>query len=417
MPKLPTPPVRPEEPLFDAPEGAAAPPTRGIPADDEIMPLPSEDFDIVRPGRSPAFKAAVAIAALAVIAGGLLAYRAHHRRQLVEIGLAGASKLMRLDTAAGYRDAASLLEPLAQIDPLEAGSARALALAMLFADYRDEAAEGEAEALLVEPGRADHIPARANLAAAALGLGRGAAGEVATAAGRASGDPLSGVLIARTALIAGNPDAALEPASTAAAADPRLPAALALHGDLLRRLRKDPAGAHTAYAAALAASPLHPRAAYGLAKLALAAKAPAAEARAALQRILADSGTPSNERGRAALHLAALSLAAGDRSEAGAALDAAGLDAPSRAWAERAAAFAAAGGGTYRALEGAPASLVSASDDEPTLAPPPPLPPSAKHAAKMHPGKIGKKSSAPSAKAGAKKAGAKKVAAKKKKAT
>ena len=382
------------------------------------MTLASEAFQLVeRPGRSPAFKAAVAIAALAVIAGGLLWYRAHHRRRLVEVGIARAGQLLRLDTATGYREAASLLEPLAKLDPVEAGSVRAFALAMLFTDYREAAAEKEAEALLVAPERADRAPPMFHLASAALALGRRNAADVATAAGRAAGEAWSGVLLARTALLADNAEAALEPAATAAATDARLAAALALDGDLLRRIRKDPASAHTAYAAALAGSPFHPRAAFGLAKLALAGQAPMAEGVTALRRLLADPGTPSNERGRAALHLASLALRAGDRAAANTAFDTAGLDAPARAWAARAAAFAAEQTGAYRALEGAPESLLSASDDDPTVAAPPPAPPAAKVLVKAHQKAKRTAASKASATTSAKKAAATRAAKKKKKPT
>ena len=68
---------------------------------------------------------------------------------------------------------------------------------------------------------------------------------------------------------------AAEFASEAVAADPGLPAALALQGDALRRSGKAEA-ARLAYLAALQISPNHPRAAFGLAKLALSGKAKAA---------------------------------------------------------------------------------------------------------------------------------------------
>jgi hypothetical protein len=124
--------------------------------------------------------------------------------------------------------------------------------------------------------------------------------------------------------------------------------------------------------------------AYGLAKLALGGNAPTAEATAALERLLADAaGTPAPERARAALHLAALRLREGDRVGAGAALDGAALDPPARAWAARAAAVAAEHRGAYRAVQGAPASLQSASDDDPpVLSPAPPPRPVAKATAK-----------------------------------
>jgi hypothetical protein len=184
------------------------------------------------------------------------------------------------------------------------------------------------------------------------------------------------VLQARVALLAGNVPAALDPAASAAS-EGAFPPGLAVHGDVLRRLRRDPAAARAAYEAALAASPLQPRAAYGLAKLALGGHAPAEGAMAALDRLLADrERTPDVERGRAALHLAALRIRGGDRVAAGAALDAAGLDAPARAWASRAAQVAAEARGPYRAVSGAPPALESASDDDPgELSPEPPAPP------------------------------------------
>lgn len=333
--------------------------------------------------RSGALKLALAAAALLAVAAGLLAYRAHHRREVLSEGLARADVLLRLDTAAGFGEAARLLEPLAQLDPADAASVRAFALAMLFADYRAADLEADAEGLLVEPGRAEVVPAYANLAAAALALGRREAGTATTAAARAGDGAWARALQARVAVFAGNVEAALEPAAAAAAEGAFAPG-LALHGDVLRRLRRDPAAARAAYEAALAASPLHPRAAYGLAKLALGGQAPPEGATGALERLLADrDGTPAVERGRAALHLAALRLRAGDRPGATAALDAAGLDGPARGWASRAAHVAADARGPYRAVAGAPPALQSASDDDPgVLSPDPPPPPAPKAKAK-----------------------------------
>jgi hypothetical protein len=335
--------------------------------------------------RSGALRLAIAVAAVLAVAAGLLAYRAHHRRKVLAEGLARADVLLRLDTAAGYREAASLLEPLARLDPSDAASVRAFALAMLFADYRAADLEPEIDGLLVGPGRAEVVPTYAHLASAALGLGRREAGTATTSAARAGEGAWARALQARIAFLAGNVPAALDPAA-AAAAEGAFPAGLAIHGDALRRLRKDPAGARAAYEAALAASPSHPRAAYGLAKLALAGQAPAGGAAAALERLVADrERTPAAERGRAALHLAALRIRAGDRVSAGAALDAAGLDAPARAWASRAATAAAESRGPYRAVTGAPPALQSASDDDPgelSPDPPPPPRPAAKPAAK-----------------------------------
>jgi hypothetical protein len=363
-----------------------------------------------RSHRPLALKLAAAAAIVLVIAGGLLAYRAHHRRKVVAAALAQADALLRLDTAAGYRQAATLLEPIAQLDPLVGASVRAFALGMLFADYRQADAEPEIENLLVGPGRAEAVPAHAHLASAALALGRREIGTATTALARAGSGPWPLVLQARVALLAGNLEAAL-PLAASAAAEGAFAPGLALHGDLLRRLRRDLPGARAAYEAALAASPAHARATFGLAKLALSGQAPADEARTALQRLLDDrEGTLPAERGRAALHLATLSLRGGDRMAADAALDAAGLDPAARAWALRAATVAAEHAGPYRAVSGAPSQLVSASDDDPgELSPNPPPPPPAP--AKKEAKKPGKRD--PKKKAGATK---KKPSSKQKKA-
>lgn len=333
----------------------------------DVVDVPTGDEPLRPLGRSRRLLVgALAVAAMALAAGGLVGYRAHHRRVVLRDGLLRADALVRLDTAAGYRDAASLLEPLAQLDELEAGSARAFALAMLAADYRDDDAASAAEALLVEPMRADEVPPRARAAAAALALGQREAGDAMTESIRAGALPEARVIAARVALLAGNVAAAAEPVT--AAAEAGLPAALALRGDILRRTRRDLGASRASYGAALSASPTHPRAAYGLAKLALAGHATSAEAEDALRRLLADrKATPAPERGRAALHLAALRLRAGDRAGADAALDAAALDATSRGWAERAAAIAAERRGSYRAVEGAPAAVRSANDDDPPV--------------------------------------------------
>jgi hypothetical protein len=334
--------------------------------------------------RFPRLAVAIGAGVVLVAVGGLLAYRAHHQRRVVAEALARALPLVELDTAAGYREAANVLEPVARLDPLEAASVRAFALAMLFADYRDADAEARAEALLVEPSRAGTVPVWANVAAAALAFARREAGDATTFAGRAGDHPLASLLLARTALAAQNAQAALEYASAAAAANPRLAGARALEGDLLRRMRRDPGRARAAYEAALAISPRHPRAALGLGKLALGEGTAAARATPALRAVLEDrEATPAQERGRAALHLAALALRAGDAAAAGAALDAAGLEGSARAWAERAAATAAGTRGPYRAVRGAPASLLSASDDDTPLVPlAAPAPPERKTAAK-----------------------------------
>jgi len=214
------------------------------------------------------------------------------------------------------------------------------------------------------------------------------------------GDAVAGMLEGRIALSAGNLEAAVEPLHAAAAAEPALPAALALHGDVVRRAKRDARAAQAAYSRALSNSGehVHPRAAFGLAKLALMGQFPPAEATAALEKLAADAGTPSNERARAALHAAALAVRAGDRSRASALLDAAGLDPRARDWAERAAALEADTGRVFRAVEGAPAALLTASDDDPPELPPvaiePPAPPppkaatvKAKTAAKKAPAK------------------------------
>jgi hypothetical protein len=334
------------------------------------------------PRRPVGLKIGIAVAVLAVVAGALLAYRSHQRSRALAEGLPKAEALLRLDTAAGYRGAADLLQPLARLDELQAGSMRAFALAMLAADYRDADAEPRAEALLVLPGRADAVPPYANLATAGLFLGRRAVADAFTYAGRAGRHPWAGTLQARIALLAGNLEAGVEPAAASAAETPPISGAHAVLGDILRRHRKDPVGARAAYVAALAASPLHPRAAYGLAKLALASQVPLADAIAPLQRLAADAqGTPPNERARAALHLAAIELRSGDRSAAQAALAGApGLDGAGRTWAERAAAVMAAERRAYRAVLEAPPVMQSASDDDPPEAspiPPPPPPPAA----------------------------------------
>ncbi|ABS26543.1 hypothetical protein [Anaeromyxobacter sp. Fw109-5] len=379
-PPLADPSVSSDEPLTDD--------LHGLPPE-----LDDEEFDVIdgpggelptgdeplrgRMPRRTVLLAVLAAAAVTLVAGSLVGYRLHHRRAVLREGLARAGDLLVLDTSAGYRDAASLLEPLAELDPLEAGGTRAFALAMLATDYRDDGAARAAAAQLVEPMRAPEAPPLAHAATAALALGRREAGNAMTAATRAGANLEASVLAARVALQAGNLAAAEEPLAAAAAAG--RPAALALRGDVLRRTRRDLGQARASYAAALSASPLHPRASYGLAKLALSGHATPAEAESALRRLLADrERTPAPERGRAALHLAALHLRAGDRAGAHKALDGAGLDRAARTWAERAAAVSAAQRGSYRAVEGAPAGIRSASDDDPPLlaaiAPAPPRP-------------------------------------------
>lgn len=334
----------------------------------EVLPPPP------RGGGVPGWvRVAAILAAVAVAGAAALAYRSYHRQRVLRDGIARARTLLRADTYAGYRDGARLLEPLAKLDPVEAGALRGFALAMLFADYREARAAQEAEALLVEPGRAAQVPDEAQLAYSAMALGRQEAGTAASFALRARG-PMGLALQARTSLLAGNLGAAAEPLARAVEEDPTFPAALALRGDVQRRSGMA-ADARKAYQDALAASPLHPRAAYGLAKLALAGQAEAAQARESLTRILDDrEGTPPNERARAALFLAALQARAGDRPGAAAALDRAGLDPGARGWMERAVAELDLARGAYRVVGGAPAGLLSASDDDPYVPPPQPPP-------------------------------------------
>lgn len=377
-----------------------------------------------KPPRSIALKLAAIAALVLVIGGGLLGYRAYHRRKVVEAALTQADALLRLDTAAGYRQAASLLEPIAQLDPIQGASVRAFALAMLLADYRQADVEGEIENLLVAPMRAENVPPHAHLAAAALAFGRREVGTATSAVARAGTGPWPQVLQARIALLAANVDAALGPAASAAAEGSFAPG-LALHGDALRRLRRDAPAARAAYEAALAASPAHPRATFGLAKLALAGDAPDDEAVKALRALIDDRDrTPAPERARAALHLAAIHLHGGDRPSADAALDMAGLDPTARAWAGRAALVAADRHGPYRAVQGAPGPLQSANDDDPgelnPNPPPPPPPPQPPAAATRKPTKkelAAAKKAAITKKAAAKKSGAKKAAGKRSKKT
>ena len=347
-------------------------------ADDEV----ALDFGSQPPARRGLPKTAIAIAVVVLVAAGLLAYRSVSRRKALRTAVAQAEVDLRLDTADGYRKASEILAPFAVQDPLETGGMRAFALGMLALDYRDSDAADEAEGLLVKPERADPIPRWANLARAALALSRGEAGTAMTAASRVPGDPVAATLEGRIALAAGNLEAALEPLHSAAAAEPPLPAALALHGDVVRRAKRDGKAAKAAYTRALSSSGahVHARAAFGLAKLALTGQLPPADATEQLVRLAADDGTPPNERARAVLHAAALAIRAGDRVMAASLLDGAGFDPASRDWAERAATLEADTGRIYRAVEGAPAGLLSASDDNPpelppvVIAPPEPAP-------------------------------------------
>ncbi|HZZ82957.1 MAG TPA: hypothetical protein VFE30_00310 [Anaeromyxobacteraceae bacterium] len=320
-----------------------------------------------------------ALAGLVLVAtAGALVWRGHHRAQILAQGLAQARARVLLDTFGGYRGAADLLQPLTRLDPVEAGSLRAFALAMLAADYRDEASAEEATRLLVEPERADSVPAFAHLAEAALALHAKEAGTATTQLGQAGPGPIADALRARVALLAGASGALREALDAAAASPSPYPAALALQGDQLRRQREWE-GARAAYAAALDRSPNHPRATFGLAKLALGGHAAPGEAMAALQRLVDDrTGTGANERGRAALHLSALQARAGDRTAAFRTLDAAGLDPAARTWAEKAAGQEELERTAYRVVDGAPRSLLSASDDDAYEPPPPPPPPAPK---------------------------------------
>lgn len=375
------------------PELQVAPPRRRGAAAKSAAPAPEPDeesFDeaelaAIRRPSSTALKVGVAAIALLAVGGSLLWYRAAHRERTVRQALAEAEALMRLDTAPAYRAAADKLEVPAQMDPVLGGSARAFALAMLACDYRDAAADAAADELLVAPERAEIVPDAAYLARAALALGKGAMGDASNAASRAQGRNVwAEALQARIAMAADRLSAAVAPAE-AAAGDGSFAAGLAIQGDVARRARKDPAAARGAYAAALAAAGTQgasPRATFGLAKLALAGQMPPAEAISALERLLQDARVPAPERGRAAFHLAALRLRAGDGGGAEAALDAAALDPAARAWAERTARLEATRRGVYRAAVDAPAALQSRSDDDPPEAEPPP-PPEPKRVAKV----------------------------------
>jgi hypothetical protein len=388
------------------------------PRDDDEVELDFGLGSAPAPGRRPIPRTAIIAAVVLVVAVALLTYRTVSRRKALRTAIAQAELDVRFDTADGYRNAAAILAPFAAQDTVEAAGLRAFALGMLALDYRDAAAAEEAEGLLVKPERADPVPRWANLARAAVSLSKGEAGTAMTAASRVPGDPVAGMLEGRIALSAGNLEAAVEPLHAAAAAEPALPAALAVHGDVVRRAKRDGRAAHAAYSRALASSGshVHPRAAFGLAKLALTGQVPPAEATGALEKLAADAETPANERARAALHAAALAVRAGDRSRAASLLDAAGLDTRARDWADRAAALEADTGRIYRAVDGAPSSLQSASDDDPPELPPiaiePPAPPpppkaatiKAKAPAKKTPAKAPTKKKATATKKGAKKA-------------
>jgi predicted Zn-dependent protease len=316
----------------------------------------------------------VALAVVIVaLAGAALAYRAHHRRQVVAQGLARAEALLATDTSAGYAGAARLLEPLTILDPVTAGAPRAFALSMLAADYRDAAAGAEAEALLAE-GEVEEIPPLfADLATSMLALARREAGSALAPANRAGHAPWARFVQARVAMLAGQPELAREPLDAALRQEPRFAPALALRGDVLRRTGHA-AQAGESYRAALSLSPLHPRATYGLAKLALAGAVAPDEAGTALNRLLDDTAsTPAVERARAAYLLAAIEARRGGRLAASATMDRAELGGTARSWMERAVDAHASSRG-YRVQDGAPAELLSASDDDPYVPPPRPPP-------------------------------------------
>lgn len=339
-----------------------------------------------RPSMSPALlKVAVVILVVAVAGAAALLYRSYHRKQALAKGLAKAQQLLFQDTYAGYAGAADLLKSLGAFDAAEAGSLRAFALAMMAADYRDAAAAEEADRLLVEPERRPQVPPAASLARAAISFARSEPGNAAKFAGRPGTGVWGATIQGRVALLAGNLSGAVALFDQALSVEPQFPAALALKGDALRR-SKDFEGARAAYAAALQSSPTHPRAAYGAAKLALVGKAKPADAGAGLERMLADrSGTPANERGRAALYLAALRGRAREHGAATAALDASGAQGAERTWIEKTATELELSRSGFHGVPPAPAGLQSASDDDLYLPPPPPPPEPPKAVAKAKP--------------------------------
>lgn len=322
---------------------------------------------------------AVALAVV-VIAVAAILLSSHRRTKAVAEGQEKALALMRVDTFQGYALAAQTLEPLASVDPLDTASLRSFALAMRWVDYHDEAAYKQAVALLVEPERAQEVPAWASLAHGALELGNGRVGNAAPLVARGGKNAWSLTLVARTAYVAGsNLESALEPLGAALQLDPQFVPALVLQGDVLRRLKKYDSALAT-YQLALKLSPKQPRAAFGVAKLALAGKASSQEAESALAAILEDrEATPVPERARAALHFAALKGRDGDRAGANAALDKVGLEPATREWLQKAAAQEEVTRGEYRVVDGAPPAAQSVLDDDPyvplSLAPPRQPPP------------------------------------------
>ena len=164
----------------------------------------------------------------------------------------------------------------AGLDPHRGRLDARLRLAMLAADYRDPDGRLVAEGLLVEPGRADLVPAFADLATAALYLGRRRGGRRRHL--RQPGRPLA---VERPAARGASPSrpATSRPASSRwpppPPPTPGWPApwrSRATWPAASGATRPRPAPPTQA---ALAVSKLHPRATYGLAKLALAAQDPA----------------------------------------------------------------------------------------------------------------------------------------------
>ena len=320
----------------------------------------------------------VALAGVAIVAlAAALLYRTHHRREVLTQGTVRARELMRADTWAGYRAASQVLEPLVAIDAMEAGALRAQALAMLAADYRDEAAAVEAERLLDAPGARRRDPARRQPGPGGAGHGP-RAGRLGRHLGRPRRAPAPRGACSRAgsrsspAIPPGPPSSPPRPWPPTRDCPPRWRS----RGTRCAGPGR-PEGARQAYLAALHASPGHPRATYGLAKLALSGKARPEEAYPALERHPGRPRRhPGNERGRAALHLAALQGRAGDRAGAQRTLDASGATGADRAWLEKAVAEEELSRTGYRVVDGAPAGLQSASDDDPYVpAPPAPPPP------------------------------------------
>jgi tetratricopeptide (TPR) repeat protein len=334
----------------------------------------------------PASRRWLRIAGLVLAALGfcvaVAAYRRHQERRIVALSVERAERLVRSGSWSGYREAATLLGlRAAALDP-RAAALRAHALALIALDHRDAAAAREARSELARCGP-DPTPAAA-LARTALALGDGdpaaALGHLAGASGAQAH-----LLAARASHLAGDVPAAREALRRALAADPHLPAALALNGDLLRAGRR-PREARDAYVAAwkeslavldgaegtppLAARLPQARATFGLAKLALSRDVPASEAAAALAPLVDAGGdAPWTDRARAALYLAALQARRGDAAAARATLDRAGTTGPLRAWLDEAARRLAAAAGPYRVPDATPPELVSSSDDDPYLAP------------------------------------------------